>query len=49
MRAMSPSSITIRDIYASIVPFVLIMIAALVLIMIFPEIALWLPEHINIK
>ena len=46
MRAMSPSSITIRDIYASIVPFVLIMIAALV---IFPEIALWLPEHINIK
>lgn len=49
MRAMSPSSITIRDIYASIIPFVLIMIVALVLIMIFPEIALWLPEHINIK
>lgn len=49
MRAMSPSSITIRDIYASIIPFVLIMVAALVLIMIFPEIALWLPEHINIK
>lgn len=49
MRAMSPSSITIRDIYASIIPFALIMFAALVLIMIFPEIALWLPEHINIK
>ena len=45
MRAMSPKSITIKDIYASIVPFVGLMLLALILIMIFPEIALWLPEH----
>lgn len=49
MRAMSPSSITIRDIYASIMPFVLIMFIALVLIMIFPEIALWLPSQFATK
>ncbi len=44
MRAMAPPEITLRDIYASIVPFVLVMLAALALIMIFPQIALWLPE-----
>lgn len=44
MRAMSPKSITIGDIYASIVPFVGLMLLALVLIMIFPGIALWIPS-----
>ena len=43
MRAMAPPEITIRDIYRSIVPFVGVMILALVLVMAFPEIALWLP------
>ncbi|AHF89988.1 C4-dicarboxylate ABC transporter [Opitutaceae bacterium TAV5] len=49
MRAMSPPEITIRDIYASIVPFVIIMILSMVLIMIFPQIALWLPAQFNVK
>ena len=44
MRAMAPPEITLRDIYASILPFVLVMLCALALIMIFPQIALWLPE-----
>jgi len=43
MRAMAPPDITIRDIYASISPFVIVMMIALVLMMIFPQIALWLP------
>ncbi|UYV38712.1 TRAP transporter large permease subunit [Rhodobacteraceae bacterium D3-12] len=46
MRAMAPPSITLRDIYASITPFVLVMVLALSLIMIFPQIALWLPEYV---
>jgi tripartite ATP-independent transporter DctM subunit len=46
MRAMAPPEITLRDIYASILPFVLVMIAALALIMAFPQIALWLPETV---
>lgn len=46
MRAMAPPEITLRDIYASIVPFVLIMVGALALIMMFPEIALWLPHAV---
>ncbi|WP_300037692.1 TRAP transporter large permease subunit [uncultured Roseobacter sp.] len=46
MRAMAPPEITLRDIYASILPFVLVMVAALALIMAFPEIALWLPGYV---
>ena len=46
MRAMAPKEIGIRDIYASIVPFVLVMVGALALIMIFPQIAMWLPNYI---
>ncbi|MEZ4629402.1 MAG: TRAP transporter large permease subunit [Deinococcales bacterium] len=49
MRAMTPPDITITDIYRSIVPFVIIMIISLAIIMIFPQIALWLPEVIYRK
>lgn len=46
MRAMAPPQITLRDIYYSIFPFVLVMVAALIVIMSFPEIALWLPGYV---
>ena len=49
MRAMAPPEIGIRDIYASILPFVAIMILALVIVMVFPQIALWLPETVYAK
>ncbi|MBL4834150.1 MAG: TRAP transporter large permease subunit [Pseudomonas sp.] len=44
MRAMAPPEVSLRDIYVSVTPFVLIMMLALVLVMVFPQIALWLPE-----
>ena len=46
MRAMAPPEVTLRDIYRSIIPFVGVMIVALAIIMIFPEIALWFPAHV---
>lgn len=46
MRAMAPPEIGLRDIYRSILPFVLVMAFALALVMIFPEIALWLPDYV---
>ncbi len=46
MRAMAPPEITLRDIYSSILPFVLVMVLALSLVMTFPEIALWLPGYV---
>lgn len=46
MRAMAPPEIGLRDIYRSIVPFVLLMVLALALVMIIPEIAMWLPNSV---
>ncbi len=46
MRAMSPPEITLIDIYRSIIPFVMVMVLALTLVMVFPQIALWLPETV---
>ena len=43
MRAMAPPEITLRDIYMSIIPFVGVMLLALMTIIVFPQIALWLP------
>jgi tripartite ATP-independent transporter DctM subunit len=45
MRAMAPPEITLADIYRSIVPFVLVMIIGLAIVMIFPQVALWLPNQ----
>ena len=44
MRTMAPPGISMRDIYRSIWPFVIVMAIALALVMIFPEIALYLPQ-----
>ena len=49
MRAMAPPEITIRDIYRSIIPFVGVMVLALAVVMIFPQIALWLPNYVYAK
>jgi tripartite ATP-independent transporter DctM subunit len=49
MRAMAPKEVTLIDIYRSIIPFVLIMLLGLALVIIFPEIALWLPNHVYVK
>ncbi len=46
MRAMAPPEIGLTDIYRSIVPFVLVMALALALVMVFPQIALWLPGQV---
>ncbi len=46
MRAMAPPEITLKDIYGSIFPFIVVMLLALILIMVFPNIALWLPHYV---
>ncbi|MBL8561667.1 MAG: TRAP transporter large permease subunit [Gemmobacter sp.] len=49
MRAFAPPEITMGDIYKSVTPFVLLMVVALVLVMVFPQLALWLPQNLNVK
>ncbi|MDR0882513.1 MAG: TRAP transporter large permease subunit [Candidatus Adiutrix sp.] len=49
MKAMAPKEVTLADIYASIVPFALIMLLGLVLVMVFPGIAMYLPNTLLSK
>ena len=44
MRAMAPKEIGLVDIYRSIWPFVVMMALTIALVMIFPQLALWLPQ-----
>ncbi|KAA1174314.1 TRAP transporter large permease subunit [Marinobacter salinexigens] len=44
LKGVVPSWITMKDIYKSIIPFVIVEIVGIILIMIFPEIATWLPN-----
>lgn len=44
LKGVVPPSITMKDIYSSIIPFVIVEIVGLALIMIFPEIATYLPD-----
>lgn len=44
MKAVAPKEVTLGDIYRSIVPFLFLQAIALVLLLVFPQIALWLPN-----
>ena len=46
MKAIVPKSITMTDIYESVVPFVGLQALCLLTCILFPEIILWLPQHI---
>jgi tripartite ATP-independent transporter DctM subunit len=49
MRSLAPKEISLVDIYKSIWPFAAIMLFTIIILMVFPQIALWLPEHMNVK
>jgi tripartite ATP-independent transporter DctM subunit len=44
MKGVAPASVTTRDIWRSVPPFVLIQLLVLVMVMVFPGIATWLPS-----
>ena len=46
MRGLAPKEITLVDIYRSIWPFVLMMVGIILLVMLFPGIAVWLPNYV---
>jgi tripartite ATP-independent transporter DctM subunit len=47
MKAIAPPNVTMGDIYRSIVPFVVLQAVGLFIVIMFPEIALWLPSRMN--
>jgi len=44
MKAMAPKEITLGDIYRSVIPFVILLVVGLGILMLFPELATWLPR-----
>ncbi len=44
VKSITPSDITMGHIYRSVIPFVMLQMLALVLIMVFPQLATWLPN-----
>lgn len=46
LRGVAPDEITLRHMYAGVVPFIVIQIIALIIVALFPQTALWLPEQL---
>ena len=46
MKAVAPKNVSITDLYVSVIPFLFIQLAALILIMFFPDIVMYLPREI---
>ncbi|MBL4602246.1 MAG: TRAP transporter large permease subunit, partial [Emcibacteraceae bacterium] len=47
MKGAAPKSVRMKDIYKGVVPYIIIQIIGLILVMIFPAIALWLPSILS--
>ncbi len=47
MRSVTPPTIKTTAIYRSVIPFVLILIVMIVLLVLFPQIAMWLPNLVS--
>jgi tripartite ATP-independent transporter DctM subunit len=46
LRGIAPPEMTLRHMYLGVVPFLVIQLVALLIVMAFPETALWLPEKV---
>lgn len=46
LRGVAPAEITLRHMYAGVVPFIVIQVVTLGIVAAFPQLALWLPEQL---
>ncbi len=47
LKGVAPPGVTIGDIYKGVIPFVLMQLLALVIVFLYPQLALWLPKAIG--
>ncbi|MDA9619309.1 TRAP transporter large permease subunit, partial [Alphaproteobacteria bacterium] len=47
MKGVAPSSVRMMEIYKGVIPYILIQLTGLLLVILFPAIALWLPNTLN--
>ena len=46
LRGVAPTSISTKQIYRGVIPFVMIQILMLIILSIFPQLVTWLPNYI---
>ena len=47
LKGVAPPDITMNQLYRSVIPFVILQCIGLIMVMVFPEIALWLPNNMG--
>jgi tripartite ATP-independent transporter DctM subunit len=47
MKGAAPADVKLVDIYRGIIPFVLLQLTGLIVLLLWPELALWLPQYLN--
>jgi TRAP-type mannitol/chloroaromatic compound transport system permease large subunit len=47
LKGIAPKEITTQDIYAGVLPFVIIIVGVVILLTVFPQLILWLPDMSN--
>lgn len=45
VKSVAPDNLSLTDIFRSLIPFLIMLFIVLVLLILFPEISLWLPKH----
>ncbi|MDF0601964.1 TRAP transporter large permease subunit [Psychromarinibacter sp. C21-152] len=47
LKSVAPKDVTLQEIFISVLPFIALQVTGLILVMLFPSIALWLPDLLN--
>lgn len=47
LKSVAPPDVTLQEIFIAVLPFIVLQIIGLMLVLMFPQIALWLPEFLN--
>jgi tripartite ATP-independent transporter DctM subunit len=47
LKSVAPRDVTLQEIFVSVIPFICLQIIGMLLVMFFPQIALWMPQLLN--
>ncbi len=47
LKSVAPKDVTLQEIFISVLPFIVLQIIGMLLVMFFPQIALWMPQALN--
>ena len=47
LKSVAPKDVTLQEIFISVLPFIALQVLGLILVLLFPQIALWFPELLN--